>query len=476
MGLVKRVSDAWGGILSTLSDIERIGGAGHKYYARNRVDDNELTGMFEQDWLTRELIERPAKDMTRAWVEITSPDDEDLPQQIEDEFKRLGLRAKTKQAIEWARLYGGSVIVIGTGEDEDMSLPMSLSMLREVKWLRVVDKRFAHVHEYVSDRTSGEFGNPDSYRVTLLHGGSGGGVSEVIHASRVLRFEGEDVAVDRLAQNCGWQDSAVESRYEAIRAYGSAQRSIGNVLQQFVVGVLAMDNLVEYLTEKDGLAKLTTRVTALKATMSIGSTALIDRKTEEYTRQGQPISGLDGIMREVKEDAAGAIDIPMSLVFGQHAGSLKAGAQTDVQTYFSDIVSQQEDDLVPALERLVTVLMSATDGPTRGQIKEFGIKLKPLWEEPESEKAKTRKTQAETDKIDHDMNVLDPVEIRRARHGEGHNGVALDPDITKLMEESVQEALNPPPEPELPAVPPELPPPQPGNELPPPVPPPPPPA
>src|SRR5215211_2740541 len=68
----------------------------------------EIEQAYSNDWLARKIIDIIPQDMTREW-RTWQTEKQDALLEAEKEFR---LRSKVRQALIWARLYGGSVILI----------------------------------------------------------------------------------------------------------------------------------------------------------------------------------------------------------------------------------------------------------------------------------------------------------------------------------------------------------------------------
>jgi hypothetical protein len=155
---------------------------------------------------------------------------------------------------------------------------------------------------------------------------------------------------------------------------------------------------------------------------------------------------------------AAAADMPVSLLFGQVQGALGGDAGSTETRYFYDSVrSEQNNRLVPALERLYALDLLSREGPTKGVMPErWAAVCKPLWQPTPQEKAQERLTTAQADQIEIGTEVVTPGEVTSTRYGgaEYNTGpIMLDlPErerVSKAMEKLPDEDEEPPPSNEL---------------------------
>ena len=112
MGVVRYLSDKLVNLVANLGT-ERDKASGSTY-SPVILTDEQLINAYRGAWLPRKIVDIPALDGTRRWRAWQA--DKDQIEKIEAEEARLDLRAKVKQALTRARLFGGSAIFIGTGE------------------------------------------------------------------------------------------------------------------------------------------------------------------------------------------------------------------------------------------------------------------------------------------------------------------------------------------------------------------------
>ena len=89
------------------------------------VPDAILTGHYEQNGLFSKIIDAPAEEAVKHGftANLKTPEDEEL---LADALDALDWEIKAATAVKWARLYGGSIIVMlindGGGIDEPLNM------------------------------------------------------------------------------------------------------------------------------------------------------------------------------------------------------------------------------------------------------------------------------------------------------------------------------------------------------------------
>jgi hypothetical protein len=177
------------------------------------VSEAALGKRFSNNWIVRRICEGFAKDMTAKGV--TWKCSQEKAELLEKEFKRLRVWATLTEAITWARLYGGSLIMFGMA-DNAANMPLNASGTFER--LEVFDKTEAR-----PDLSSMRYGVPTRYSVSPRSYQK----TFDLDASRCIRFIGNRTTHDAASCNDFWGRSVIEAADTAIKQYdNSAQTTV----------------------------------------------------------------------------------------------------------------------------------------------------------------------------------------------------------------------------------------------------------
>lgn len=412
----------------------------------------DLLAAWRHDWLSREQVESKARDATRKWLELkldfgeTVPpggdvdrdgdrDAADVAVDVHAYLDRLdedrGVKGLFCEAIAWAELFGGALLVLGLDDGGELHEPLDESRLRGIRWLFVCESYFANVYEYERDPGAGaRFGKPRIYTVTAFEAQQ----SLQVHSSRVIRFPGPLTPREHVLQNGGWQDSALQATAEAIRDYHVGQKGATNALSKFSIDTFAQKGLAQTVALPGGAEKLRGRARALRAGIALGGVAMVDAELEKYEVTGRPVGGMAELIDRKNRNVAGAINVPETKIFGQAAGTVRAGAESDDATYCADVASLQERVLVRQFERLARLVLAATEGPTGGVLpRSLKVEPRPLQELSAKDKAEVFRLRAEALGRLIDAGVIDPLEARTEFAGGAH-GIELDASVQEALE------------------------------------------
>jgi len=378
-----------------------------------RLGREDITALYRYGGFARKIVDLPAFEMTRQWIRVDG-DEKGLTLKRMEE---LGARNIFRDALRWADMFGGSLIVMILDDGRLLDQPLETENLRDIVDLRVYDRHqvtwtAADVDE---DLLSKNYGKPAIYTISPYTSGVIGAQFRV-HHTRVLRFEGADLPNVERVRNDGWGDTVYHSLYEELRNLGIVNNSTAGIVQDFIQTIIQIDNLAELIASgQEELVKK--RLNLIDLGRNIMKTILLD-KEESYEKKASSVAGLGDLIDRAMIMLSGAGGIPVTKLFGRSPAGLSATGESDTRNFYDDMKGKQEDKLLPPLEYFVELIMLSRDGPFKGQEPaDWKIVFNPLWQMTDTETATWRKTVAETDKIYIENNVIDPTEVALSRFG-----------------------------------------------------------
>lgn len=380
---------------------------GYQYFSESKLKEAELRTIYRTDGFGKKIVDRPVEDMTRNWIEVKGDTDGDVNRSL----LKLGAKKAIKRALTWAQVYGGGVIVMIIKDGGDLEEPLNESNIEKIDSLQVYDRHritwtTADLYE---EPTHEKYLTPEIYTITPIQG-----TSFKIHETRVLRFDGILTDDYTLSNNDSWSDSV----YQAIRTHlinlNSAYQSTKSILDDFIQIIIQIENLQEMIAAgQEDLVK--TRLNVIDQGRHIMNTILLDAN-ENYTKEASTVSGLEKLIQEFQLAVSAVVDIPLTILMGRSPGGMNSTGESDLRMYYDSIKARQEEELLEPINRLVYLTMLSSQGPTKGaELEKWKVEFLPLWEPTAKEITETRKTQAETDQIYIQNQVVTPEEIAISR-------------------------------------------------------------
>ena len=448
-------TDGWMNILSGLGVPGRDKTASTVFRACPQFGWCELDQLYRADGLTKRIIDIVSAEMIRQGWEVDG-DPEGL---LVSKFEEMNLYAKLTNLIQWARLYGGGLIVMGIADGRELDQPVNINNIEAVTWLHVFDRWQTQIlFEYMTlDLNDQNYGYPTLYQITDYRTGA---VFNV-HHSRVLRMDWSILPPRDRNFNQGWGDSVILSIYDELKNYGSAFANTSAIMQDFVNGILKIPGLSQSLASNCNDSAILKRLDFANLSKSVAQMMVLDGE-EVYEKLSTNVGGLSDLLDRFMLSLSSVTGIPVTLLFGRSPGGLNATGDSDVRNFYDMIKQYQELKLKPILEKLTLYIFKSKTGPTKGlEPENWSIQFAPLWQNTEEQEANVRRTVAETDAIYIDRGVLDPNEVAISRFGGDRwsmntlididareNG--YDPsEVALLKAEKEKEIENMPPEAEI---------------------------
>lgn len=422
-------ADGWANVLTGLGQSSRDKRLGTDFIRDYEIDRDTLESMFHGDDLVRRVCELPAKEAIREWIEI--PGDKD--RKIQKKLTTLNARGKIFEALTWARLYGGCIIVMIVKDGRTIDQPLAIEAAQDVVDLMVIDRHDLWVSKFYSDPSQANFGAPELYTIRTSavvaptgNSGERAGFGQQIHESRVLRFDGSLTGRRRRRDNQGWALSVMDSVFDVVRDFSSAFGGMAHLLQDYSQGVFKIKGLAAALaSDQDNL--VLKRLQMMDIARSIARAIPLDADGEDFKRETTQTAGLPDLLDRMAQRLSQATDIPVTLLMGTSAAGLNATGEGDLTNWYNNVRTFQELSLrhpVHTLLRVIAIVEGVKfkedeDAPDddRKSSEEVEFSWRPLWQPTEQETAQTRLTVAQTDRQYFDMGALDASEIAVSRFG-----------------------------------------------------------
>jgi phage-related protein (TIGR01555 family) len=387
----------------------------HTTYVADRVDDIEAIELWSSEDIAARIIETAPREAVRRGFSINAQDKE-LSQIIEASVEELDVKNKVMKAKQMARALGGAAIFPVMDSSDDLSKPLNEGSIGKITALHLLEPRELQPVSWYGDIQSPKFLRPKSYRLNpITIGTTSTTVSQqIIHESRLVIFRGQNVTRRlRAGQRPGWDDSVLNRPQRVIADYGIAWAGAAHLLTAFAQGVLKLDGFADLSAQQQDEI-ISRRLAAIDMAMSTIKMMVIDRE-DEYSRQQTPLSGLSDLLIQFAQRVAAAADMPVTILMGMSPAGLNATGDMDIRSWYDRVAAVQEE-MRPAIEHIVRLLLISADGPTQGiEPEQWSIEFHPLWAPSSMEKAQERKLIAETDKIYLDAEVVSPQDVAESR-------------------------------------------------------------
>jgi phage-related protein (TIGR01555 family) len=453
--------DAWENMLTGLGTArdKRMGGR----VASQFVTYGEAEALWRGDHMAAKVVEEPAREMTRRWLDVPVEGDKDASEGMGAALEVLKAQNRVRQAIERQRAFGGAGIYLGVNDGRDPSQPLNENAVRSFDFMTVFDPQELIPRRYYSDVFDPEYGKPERYWLYPqgIHGEPAHEVKNLggaeVHASRILRFEGIFITRRQTAENYGWGDPIFARMLQVLADFGMSFGGAAHLMQDFAQAVWKIRGLAEALQSNEP-ELIRQRLEIMEVARSLLRAVPLDAgdgdggPSEEFERKATPVTGLPELLDRMCNLLASAVDMPVTRLMGQAPAGLNATGAADVGWWRDKISGLQNEVIRDPMERVIRLAFLSKSGPTNGKEPEnWSLRFRPLAELSGLDEATRRKTIVDMAKAAVDAQMIMPEEAAVSIFGgdEFSQDIHLDMELRKKM------AAEPPPteEPPMPGKP-----------------------
>lgn len=355
-------------------------GYGFNPITRNRT---MLEWIYRGSWLGGVVVDVVAQDMTRAGVEIVGNLQPDQQEQINEAVDTLGIWARLKDTVAWARLYGGAIAVMMI-DGQNYSTPLNVDRVGkgQFKGLLVLDRWMVEpsFNDIVVD--PGPYQGMPKYYTVIADSPAMPKVK--IHYSRCIRMQGITLPYWQAVTENGWGISVIERLYDRMIAFDSASTGAAQLVYKAYLRTYKIKGLREVIsTGGKALEGLVQFVEMMRRYQGIEGITLLDGEDEFEGITHSAFNGLATALDAFAEQLAGATQIPLLRLFGQSPKGFNSG-DADIRLYYDGIRQQQEQYLrIPVTQIYRMVAQSEGIKLPTGT----SIDFKSLWQLNDKEKA-----------------------------------------------------------------------------------------
>ena len=374
-----------------------------EYSADGDLAHDVLDLAYEQDPLVAKIVEKPAAAMLRGFGISTDPTVQDDVNTWLDDWK---VRDMLFEVLVWEALFGGSAIQLGIDDGQPHSAPFNPAYPYTITDITTLDRHMLSVRSWSNDANSVYYGSPESYSGLYTTTGHS------VHRSRFVLFTGMPVSKRRRRQRDGWGVSVVQRCWDALRSYNANWLAAQHLMVDGSQGIYKIKDLFQLLAS--GNEHLTrNRIEIADQMRSVARALVLDKDTEEFTRQDTNMSGIPDFLDRNLVRVATAADIPVSILAGRAVVALGGNDDSSLRQWYDRCEGDRDTRLTPRVKDFMNIVFGAQNGPTGGVAPEwFDVEYDNLWQPTETEEASIRKTEAETLNILNSMGAINRFEAR----------------------------------------------------------------
>ena len=395
----------------------------YQYTPEGKIPDIELTHQYESNGLFAKIIDTPAEEVVKHDFDL-GIEDEVVNTLIRDAMESLDWEERFADAIRWARLYGGSIIVMMINDGGGLEEPVNWKKVKGIDELLVFERSIVYPDysslytgygEIVSSHSKSKFGMPEYFYVFSMTG------QFKVHESRCLVFRNGRMPQLGMSQEYRfWGVPEYQRIKRALRETITAHGDSVKLLERSVQAIYKMKNLAQLLATEEGEEQALKRLQVIDMARGILSSIAIDSEGEDYGFQTFSVSGIKEVIDSTCNMLSAITEIPQTKLFGRSPAGMSATGESDLENYYSFLEKIQKLMMKGNLNKLIDIICyAAIKNGRMGQMPNFKLKFQPMWSLSELEQAQLEQTKAATEQTKAataltyvDMGALDPSEVR----------------------------------------------------------------
>lgn len=381
-----------------------------------------LEWIHRGSWLGGVAVDCVADDMTRMGIEYVTEMPPEDALKIDELMTGLQFWGGINDTVKWGRLYGGTIGVILI-DGQDMRTPLRVDTVGKDQFKGVIALDRWMVEPDLTDLVTElgpRMGLPKFYRIGANAPALRG---QAVHYTRcIVRHVGIKLPYNQALTENLWGLSVLERLYDRMIAYDSASTGVAQLIYKSYLRTLSVKGMREIASAGgpalDGLVRYTEM---MRRFQGIEGITLIDADDTFEVQTGQAFSGLSDALATFAEQLSGALQIPLTRLFGQAPAGLNATGDNDMRNYYDMIRQRQEVDLKAG----VTVAYKCAAASLGILLPDdFQIGFRSLWQLNETDKATIAKSNTETVLAAHEaLLISDQAALRELRQTSRVTGV-----------------------------------------------------
>ena len=337
-------------------------------------------------------------------------------------FKEIRANYKIAQALKWARLYGGALILLGVYDGESLDQPLNLNKIKNFENLKIIPRNnvMYGTMEFQMNPELPHYGQVEYYPVTFYTGRQY--QMQRVHYSRVIELKGIEIPGSEASlipmEFRYWGLSVFQRIQDRLKELGSSFSSLANLLNELTIGKYKYKDLAQIMSSDDGGELVQKRLQAMDLMKSVFHSVLLDTD-ESFERDTLSFGGVSDVMYQFMMMTSAATGYPMTKLFGISPGGLNSTGEADMYQYYDMVKAKQETELRPIIERLVKIISEWQNIP------EPEIVFNPLEQMTEKEQAEleAKKADSEYKKMQTyqgyiDMGIMSPEIVEELKFGD----------------------------------------------------------
>ena len=326
-------------------------------YKSNALSKGVLQAGYEGTWLIQNIVDVPAEDALQEWRDWKA--DEEQIKKIRELEDKLQLQAKLTWGYKLARLFGGSIIYIGTEGEKDVT--QELGDKEVITHLQCFSPDEVITGDLNDDPLSEDYAKPMWYELS-----AGTQARIEVHPSRFIRISSGFPEINPWQTNIatrekGWDRSIIQSVYNAVTQADSVCANIAALVFEANIDVIGVPDLMANLADEDYVSNVLERFRLANLNKSVNR-SLIHDSDETYDRKQISFATLPELAQQFLMTVSAAARMPVTKLLQTAPKGLNATGEGDMENYNKQIKNALKLNIGPALYKFDELLINQALG------------------------------------------------------------------------------------------------------------------
>ena len=369
----------------------RLGIGAENYATQSTYGFNPITRirtllewMYRGSWLVGKAVDCIPQDMCKRGIKFVGIQDLKRIEGLKHGIRRYGLWQSVMMTLTWARLYGGAICVMMI-KGQDVSTPLRVETIKkgQLQGFLVLDRWMVEpsLEDLVTDMDDADLGKPRFYTITA----DAPALPRLrVHHSRVMRFVGVELPYWQMIAENMWGMSVLERLYDRLVAFDSATQGASQLMYRADIRTYSVEGLRKIIAAGGPAYDALIAQIKHNSLWQANERMFIIDSADKFERQQYAFSGISDTILQFGQQISGAIDIPLTRLFGQSPAGMNATGESDLITYYDGIQQRQETDLRPRLGKPLRAI-ARSEGIDDDGITDYAFT--PLWQLTEEQKS-----------------------------------------------------------------------------------------
>ena len=356
--MTAQLKDAYGNQLTSTGTDDKVLSFTKYILSNDTLNWTLWLTMYNDSWVFRRAIDKPATDEIRCGITINNNMDERQKTDILDWYNSYA--EELIEILQWGALFGGSVGVclfdtFKDDKDYEKSIAQNIQKVRQAKCMRiyVVDRWYgiAPSTNNVKSMKSLDFGKPTYYDITMADG-----TRRRIHHDYILRYEHRKAP--KLIKNGmlqGWGYAEGSHIIQELIRDDQLKSAVISLVNKSLIEVIKMSGMRGLFmgTDSANAEQLNKRLEMVNWARNFNSLTFLDKDDDYEMKDFGGVGGLADLLEQNMWLVASALEME-GVLFGE----LKGGLATDsasLENYSNTINNRCKSLVTPVIKKFLWI-------------------------------------------------------------------------------------------------------------------------